>query len=168
MLAWGTVVGPDPGSKTSWRNTPQGWVTIQVLGAVLLVCLGLLLGTAWTTQTLQPNLRQQTKERCRLNEEWSAVHAARRQRGECPRCASRLSELNWYFVPNPAEPSSEPTVITETMWLLGRCQSLLVLAHLRQRGDGVGQRPGQVGQVRIRRGLAQRPSRDITHDIWPA
>jgi cell division protein FtsL len=74
-------------------------VTIQVLGAVLLVCLGLLLGATWTTQALQSNLRQQAEERRRLNAEWSAVRTARRQRGECPRCASPLSERHWYFAP---------------------------------------------------------------------
>jgi uncharacterized paraquat-inducible protein A len=67
-------------------------VTIQVLGAVLLVCLGLLLGSSWTIQAVQPKLRQQAEERRRLNEEWSAVRTARRQRGECPRCGSPLSE----------------------------------------------------------------------------
>jgi uncharacterized paraquat-inducible protein A len=72
-------------------------VTIQVLSVVLLVCLGLLLGTSWTTQALQPKLREQAEERRRLNEEWSAVRTARRQRGECPRCGSLLSEEHWYI-----------------------------------------------------------------------
>jgi hypothetical protein len=67
-------------------------VTVQVLGGALLVCFGLLLGATWTIQALQPKLRQQTEERRRLNEEWSAVRAARRRRGECPRCASPLPE----------------------------------------------------------------------------
>jgi hypothetical protein len=43
-LARGTPSGPWTGSETSWRNALQNTVTIQVLGAVLLVCLGLLLG----------------------------------------------------------------------------------------------------------------------------
>jgi hypothetical protein len=69
----------------------------QLLIGVLLVCLGLLLGTTWTIQALQPKLRRQAEERRRLNKEWSAVHTARRQRGECPRCGSALSEWDWYF-----------------------------------------------------------------------
>ncbi|MGH3811223.1 MAG: hypothetical protein ACRDUV_02050 [Pseudonocardiaceae bacterium] len=71
-------------------------MTIQVLGGILLVCLGLLLGASWTVQALQPKLRRHAEERRRLNEEWSAVRAARRQRSECPRCASPLSEQDWY------------------------------------------------------------------------
>jgi hypothetical protein len=67
-------------------------MTIEVLVAVLLVCLGLLLGTSWTVQVLQPKLRRQAKERRRLNEEWSAVLTARRQWEKCPRCGSRLSD----------------------------------------------------------------------------
>ncbi|MGH3899422.1 MAG: hypothetical protein ACRDTA_14515 [Pseudonocardiaceae bacterium] len=79
------------GNETSWRNAPQRTV-IEALVAVLLLCLGLLLGWSWTLQAVQPTLRRQAEERRRLNEEWSAVRAARRQRGECPRCGSPLSE----------------------------------------------------------------------------
>ncbi|MGH3776242.1 MAG: hypothetical protein ACRDRR_11000 [Pseudonocardiaceae bacterium] len=82
-------------------------MTIQVLAAVLLVCLGLLLGATWTTQALEPKLRRQAEERRRLNEEWSAVHTARRQRGKCPRCACSLTEQDWYFPPPPAEDPSD-------------------------------------------------------------
>ncbi len=71
-------------------------VELVVLGAVLLVCLGLLLGSAWTTQALQPKLRRQAEERRRLNDEWSAVHSARRQRGECPCCGI---PLHWHIAP---------------------------------------------------------------------
>jgi uncharacterized paraquat-inducible protein A len=78
-------------------------VTLQVLSWVLLVCLGLLLGTTWTIQALQPQLRRQAEERRRLNEEWSAVRTARRQRGECPRCGSLLSEQYWYIAPTVVE-----------------------------------------------------------------
>lgn len=74
-------------------------MTIEVLVAILLVCLGILLGTTWTTEALQPMLRRQAEERRRLNEEWSAVRTARRQRGTCPRCASPLTERNWYIAP---------------------------------------------------------------------
>ncbi len=86
----------------SWR-TPQRVVTTQVLAGVLLVCLGLLLGATWTTQALQPKLRRQAEERRLLNEEWSAVRTARRQRGKCPHCGCPLTERDWYFAPPPAE-----------------------------------------------------------------
>jgi hypothetical protein len=76
-----------------------GTVTPQVLGVVLLVCLGVLLGASWTTLALQPTLRRQAEERRRLNEEWAVVRTARRQRGKCPRCGSRLSERDWYYAP---------------------------------------------------------------------
>ncbi len=72
-------------------------MTIQVLGAVILVCLGLLLGASWTIQALQPKLRRQAEERRRLNEEWLAVRTARQQQDECPRCAISLIEWDWYY-----------------------------------------------------------------------
>lgn len=93
------AAAPQPGSETSWRSTPQCAVTLIVLGAVLLVCLGLLLGTTWTIQALQHRLRQQAEERRRLNAEWSAVRTARQQRGTCPHCASPLSERDWSVAP---------------------------------------------------------------------
>lgn len=74
-------------------------MTIEVLGAILLVCLGILLGTTWTTEALQPKLRRQAEERRQLNEEWWAVRTARQQRGTCPRCASVLTERDWYLTP---------------------------------------------------------------------
>ena len=70
-----------------------------LLGAVLPLCLGLLLGTTWTVQSLQPTLRRQAEERRRLNEEWKVVRAARRQPGQCARCGSPLSEQDWFFAP---------------------------------------------------------------------
>ena len=74
-------------------------MTVLLVAGALLVCLGLLLGTAWTIQAVQPKLRRQAEERRRLNEEWSAVRTAHQQRTECPRCASPLSERDWYFAP---------------------------------------------------------------------
>jgi hypothetical protein len=67
-----------------------------LLGSALLVCFGLLLGATWTIQALQPKLNHQAEERRRLDAEWVAVRAARRQRGRCPRCASPLPEQDWY------------------------------------------------------------------------
>lgn len=86
---------PCAGSETSWRIAPQSAVTVQVLGGVLLVCLGLLLGASWTIQAVQPKLRRQAEERRMLNEEWSAVRTLR-QRDECRRCATPLIEWDWY------------------------------------------------------------------------
>jgi cell division protein FtsL len=77
-------------------------VTIEVLVAIVLVCVGILLGTTWTTEALQPKLRRQADERRRLNEEWSAIRTARRQHGTCPRCASLLTERNRYIAPTIA------------------------------------------------------------------
>ena len=67
---------------------------MMVLGAALLICFGLLLGSTWTTQILQPKLRRQAEERRRLNAEWSAVRNARKQLETCPRCAGPLPELD--------------------------------------------------------------------------
>jgi hypothetical protein len=66
-------------------------MTIQVLGAALLICLGMLLGSTWTIQALQGTLRQHAEERRRLNEEWSAISNIHLQRDRCPHCASLLS-----------------------------------------------------------------------------
>lgn len=93
------AAGPWPGDATSWWNTPLSAVTVQVLSAILLVCLGVLLGATWTIQVLQPKLRRQAERRRRLNEEWSAVRAARRQRRGCPRCGVLLTERDWYLAP---------------------------------------------------------------------
>lgn len=65
-------------------------VTIQVLGGVVLVCLGMLLGSSWTVQVQQPKLRRQAEERRKLNAEWFAIRNIRQQRDECPRCAMPL------------------------------------------------------------------------------
>jgi hypothetical protein len=106
-LPWITASKPRPGSETSWRNTPRSTVTLEVLSAVLLICLGLLLGTSWTVQALQPKLRRQAEERRRLNEEWSAVRAARRRQCECPRCGSPLTDRDWYCAPPVEDPPDD-------------------------------------------------------------
>jgi hypothetical protein len=83
--------------SASWRYAPQSAMTIEVLVGVLLVCLGLLLGTSWTIQASQPKLRRQAMERRRLNEEWSTVRTARLQWEKCPRCGSLLSDQDWCY-----------------------------------------------------------------------
>jgi hypothetical protein len=84
------TLGLRPGSETLWRNLPQCAMTIAVLSAVLLICLGMLLGGQWTIQIQRSKLRQQAEERRWLNEEWAALRAARRQQSVCPRCGSAL------------------------------------------------------------------------------
>jgi hypothetical protein len=73
-------------------------MTLQVLSGVLLVCLGLLLGTTWTIQALQARLRRQAQERRRLNEEWlaireewSVIRTTRHQLAKCPRCIEMIT-----------------------------------------------------------------------------
>lgn len=78
-------------------------MTLQVLIWVLSVCLGLLLGTTWTIQALQTKFRRQAEERRRLDDEWLMLRAVRRQRSECPRCASPLSERDCYYLPTIME-----------------------------------------------------------------
>ena len=103
-----TADGPVPGSASSWRYAPQSTmtvqvtVTLQVLG--VLVCLWLLHRVFWTILTLTSKLRQLDEECRRLKEQLSAVRTVRRQRGECPCCASPLPKQNWH---------TEPMIIAE-------------------------------------------------------
>ena len=66
-------------------------VTIAVAGAVLLVCIGALVGAICTAHLLQPRLQQradqQAVERHMLAKEWAAI---RGQRHPCPRCKTPL------------------------------------------------------------------------------
>ena len=99
MSRWNSATAPQPASGTSWRGVPQCAVTLAVLGwlalgALLFICLGLLLGASWTTQALQPKLRQQAEERRRLNQEWVTVRDARQRLQRCPRCHWSLHERN--------------------------------------------------------------------------
>ena len=54
-------------------------MSVVALGAVLLVCLGLLLGATWTTQVLHHKHQQLAGERRWLNEQWSMIRTARRE-----------------------------------------------------------------------------------------
>lgn len=74
-----------------------------MLVGLLLVFLGLLLGTTWTSRATQSQIRRQAEERRRLNEEWAAIRAAQRQQTECLRCGGLLYEQNGYFVPTGVE-----------------------------------------------------------------
>ncbi len=85
---------------------------LQMLVWGLLVCLGLLLGSTWTTQALQAKLRRQAEERRRINEEWSMLRTARQQRSRCRRCASRLPGRDEYYTGQPSratKPHFSPT-----------------------------------------------------------
>lgn len=55
--------------------TTSGWLLL--LFVVLFA--GILLGSTFTIQATQPELRRQAEERRRLNEEWAALRSARRQ-----------------------------------------------------------------------------------------
>ncbi|MGH3886555.1 MAG: hypothetical protein ACRDSZ_08275 [Pseudonocardiaceae bacterium] len=76
---------------------------------VWLVVLALLLGASWALQLRQLLVRQvverlrQTEDPRRLDEERSAVCPARRQRGECPYCASPLSQRDCFLAPKIVE-----------------------------------------------------------------
>jgi cell division protein FtsL len=87
--------------------------TILVFIGLLLVCLGMLLGTDWTTQITYSRLRRQAEERRILNEEWAALRSARRERSECPRCASLQSEWDWYFAPTAVEERPDDDCVVE-------------------------------------------------------
>jgi hypothetical protein len=82
--------------------TVQVTLTLQVLGG--LVFLWLLHRVFWTILGLASRLRQLDEKCHRLKEQLSAVHTVRRQRGECPRCASPLPERDW---------DTEPTIVAE-------------------------------------------------------
>lgn len=69
---------------------------ILLVTGLVLIGLGILLGSAWTTQALEGRFRHQAAERRRLNEEWQALRAFRAQRGRCSRCDA---ELGWYRQP---------------------------------------------------------------------
>ncbi len=102
-LPWTPAARPWPRSELSWRSAPQCTVALIVLSAVLLVCLGLLLGATWTVQALHRKLRRQAEERRRLNEEWLAIRTAQQHRTRCPRCASPLPGWGWFVAPMDVE-----------------------------------------------------------------
>ena len=83
-----------------------------VFGGLLLFFLGMLIGASWNTQANQSQLRRQAEERRRLNDEWAAIRAVRRQQTECLGCASPLYERNWHFAPTVGEerPDDDYTV----------------------------------------------------------
>jgi hypothetical protein len=82
---------------------PQSAVSVQVLGSLLLICLGLLLGATWTIQAVQPKLDRQAEERRRLNEEWVTIYSIRRQRARCARCDFLHAAMGLYFEQAPIE-----------------------------------------------------------------
>jgi hypothetical protein len=68
-------------------------VTMVIVGATLLICIGALLGTTWTGRILKRRLdqeaNQQAQERRMLAKQWAAIHE---RRGQCPRCSDPLPE----------------------------------------------------------------------------
>ena len=91
-FALGMASRPQPGSGMSWRNAPEGAMSLLALSGTLLICLGLLLGASWTTQALQSKLSKQAQERRKLDEEWEALRNFRRQQSLCPHCGALLAE----------------------------------------------------------------------------
>ncbi|MGH3831218.1 MAG: hypothetical protein ACRDRS_12360 [Pseudonocardiaceae bacterium] len=77
-----------------------GWV---LLGAALLVCLGLLLGATLADHALQAKSHRQARERRRLNEGWAALHATASHGQKCSRCGYPLTDHDWYFEAPPVE-----------------------------------------------------------------
>ncbi|MGH3829293.1 MAG: hypothetical protein ACRDRS_02395 [Pseudonocardiaceae bacterium] len=99
MFSYGTLIRGS--SRTAVPHTPpiqegKATMTLEVSVGVLLVCLGLLLGSTWTIQALQARFRRLALERRRLNEEWLALRAAlqrqRRGRCRCRRCGAPPAE----------------------------------------------------------------------------
>ena len=86
-------------------------MTVQTVGMIVLACLfiGMLLGTAWTVQAVQPNLRRQAEERRQINAEWQAVRDAQQSVYfvRCPRCGCRLSSAGGYFDDEDEEPDDD-------------------------------------------------------------
>jgi len=83
-----------------WRSALRNPVIIYFLGGLMLICLGLLLGSSWTVQALETKLQRQAEERHKLNEEWLAIRAARQLQGKCARCENRLFEQRWHIPPD--------------------------------------------------------------------
>jgi len=87
-------------------------MTVQTAGLIVLACLfiGMLLGTAWTFQAVQPNLRRQAEERRQINAEWQAVRDAQQSVHfvRCPRCGCRLSSADRYFDDEDEDEDEEP------------------------------------------------------------
>ena len=78
---------------------------LLAVGAVVLVCIGGLVGASWTTQVMASISRRHATERRNLNDGWRALADARRARGEpayCARCHQKLSESSWLLVVSPA------------------------------------------------------------------
>jgi hypothetical protein len=76
---------------------------LLLLSGVILLCLGLLLGSFVTVQALQPKLRRQAEERRRLNEEWAAIRTVHRQRSEFLPGVSPQTERYWYLAQSGVE-----------------------------------------------------------------
>lgn len=68
-------------------------MTIFLLGALLAVCLGVLIGSAWTTQALDGRFRRRAAERRRLNDEWASLRTLREQHRRCPLCQDELEAI---------------------------------------------------------------------------
>jgi hypothetical protein len=86
-------------------------VIIAVVTAVVLVCIGALLGANWTARILQPRLdrraAQQAEERRMLAKEWAAL---RPQQGGGPQRGARVVRIPF---PNGARTSHRQSCATD-------------------------------------------------------
>jgi hypothetical protein len=66
---------------------------MAVVAAVVLICIGALLGATWSRRLLERRLHQeanqQAEERRMLAKEWAAIHE---RRGQCPHCSDPVPE----------------------------------------------------------------------------
>ncbi|MGH7278597.1 MAG: hypothetical protein ACREJG_07900 [Candidatus Rokuibacteriota bacterium] len=83
---------------------------LLAVGAVVMICIGGLVGASWTTQVMASVSRRHAAERRNLNDGWRALEEARQARGEpafCARCHQKLSESSWLLVVSPAMTDEE-------------------------------------------------------------
>lgn len=70
------------------------------LVAVVLVCVGGMLGASWTTQAMSTVSRRHATERRDLNEGWQELAEARQTSDAalCPRCDRPMTDPSWLLV----------------------------------------------------------------------
>ena len=76
-------------------------MTLLLVGAVLMLCIGALVGASWTTQVMAGVSRRHATERRFLNESRQALEAAKQARGgpvHCDHCRRELSGSRWLVV----------------------------------------------------------------------
>jgi hypothetical protein len=69
-----------------------------LLGAGLLFCIGMALGTTWTIQTMRWKLERLADERREVNDEWLTLHTVRRKLDSCPHCGYLITRPTPYRI----------------------------------------------------------------------